>query len=163
MPRSGLRPRSSGDRALASGARCRRFESCRGYSPFERARRASGLPHPGLLLAGRSQRRDASLPRAVIRGAGAATGLLVVIDAGGALRAVGVALLRLWGVLTHADILLHRCGAHGEGRIGRKAGDSHERSFVAFCGKPVQGAIARHGLGRYVEHVVRLMRGSGGK
>ncbi len=25
------RPRSSGDRALASGARCRRFESCRGH------------------------------------------------------------------------------------------------------------------------------------
>jgi hypothetical protein len=30
------RPRSSGDRALASGARCRRFESCRGH--FQRSR-----------------------------------------------------------------------------------------------------------------------------
>jgi hypothetical protein len=31
------RPRSSGDRALASGARCRRFESCRGHCRRRRA------------------------------------------------------------------------------------------------------------------------------
>ena len=36
------RPRSSGDRALASGARCRRFESCRGH--HNRPGRAAGSP-----------------------------------------------------------------------------------------------------------------------
>ena len=35
-------PRSSGDRALPSGGRCRRFESCRGHAKHGQRQRASG-------------------------------------------------------------------------------------------------------------------------